>query len=140
MIPTSWTLRTDSARTLVQQYRSLSPYSFCAGNPVNYIDPDGKNRRLAYNTKKRTITVKATFYHNIGITSEVNAAISLFNNMSGLKYEDEYGDTYKVKFDLSSERSLTPAKAARSDPAGNYIELSSRLGTTGKGDRRLGEH
>ena len=132
------TARWLSPDPLSDQYYSLSPYSFCAGNPVNYIDPDGKNRRLAYNTKKRTITVKATFYHNIGITSEVNAAISLFNNMSGLKYEDEYGDTYKVKFDLSSERSLTPAKAARSDPAGNYIELSSRLGTTGKGDRRLG--
>ena len=35
------TARWLSPDPLAEQYRSLSPYSFCAGNPINYVDPDG---------------------------------------------------------------------------------------------------
>ena len=35
------TARWLSPDPLSDQYYSLSPYSFCAGNPINYVDPDG---------------------------------------------------------------------------------------------------
>ena len=121
-----------------EQYYNSSPYSFCAGNPINYVDLDGKERRLVYNMKKNEIIIQATFYHEIGITKEVHAALNMFNNMSGLKYADDDGNVYKVKFDLIGERNSSPSKAARGNPAGNYIELSNSLGITENGDRRLG--
>ena len=47
------TARWLSPDPLSDQYRSLSPYSFCAGNPVNYVDPDGKKLRYARGTSER---------------------------------------------------------------------------------------
>ena len=36
------TLAWDSPDPLADKYPSLSPYAYCAGDPVNFIDPDGK--------------------------------------------------------------------------------------------------
>lgn len=37
-----------TADEMAEEYYSMSPYSFCAGNPVNRIDPDGKAWRPTY--------------------------------------------------------------------------------------------
>ena len=36
------TIAWDSPDPLADKYPSLSPYAYCAGDPVNFIDPDGK--------------------------------------------------------------------------------------------------
>ena len=41
-----------SADELAEKYYSISPYSFCAGNPVNIIDPDGKAWQVLYYKNK----------------------------------------------------------------------------------------
>ncbi len=38
--------RWDRMDPLSEKYYSVSPYAYCAGNPMNYIDPDG--RRINY--------------------------------------------------------------------------------------------
>ena len=35
-----------SVDTLCEKYYSISPYAYCAGNPVRYVDPDG--RKIVY--------------------------------------------------------------------------------------------
>jgi len=35
------TLVWNAADPLADKYTSTSPYAFCAGDPVNYVDPDG---------------------------------------------------------------------------------------------------
>ena len=35
--------RTPTMDALAEKYYSISPYAWCAGNPINYIDPNGKN-------------------------------------------------------------------------------------------------
>ena len=47
---------------LAEKYPSISPYAYCAGNPVRYIDPTGKEYLLLYDDtgKNRTITSMVT--------------------------------------------------------------------------------
>ena len=35
--------RFTSMDPLAEKYYHISPYAYCAGNPVNYVDPDGRN-------------------------------------------------------------------------------------------------
>ena len=41
---------------LSEQYPHLSPYAYCAGNPVKYIDPDGIKFDFSQMSKKRRDT------------------------------------------------------------------------------------
>ncbi len=45
---------------LCEKYPSISPYAYCAGNPIRYVDPDGKEfnvatRDISYQTKFRMV-------------------------------------------------------------------------------------
>ena len=45
---------------LAEKYPSISPYAYCAGNPVRYIDPDGRKfnvatKNISYQTKFRAV-------------------------------------------------------------------------------------
>ena len=44
----------DRVDPLAEKYYSISPYAYCANNPVNFVDPDGKEKKKylnAYETK-----------------------------------------------------------------------------------------
>ena len=41
------TARFTSIDPLCEKYYHISPYAYCAGNPVNYVDPDGKRIEIA---------------------------------------------------------------------------------------------
>ena len=47
---------------LSEKYYDTSPYAFCANNPVNLVDPDGRKIRLADNS---TPEFKLKFYQNL---------------------------------------------------------------------------
>lgn len=55
---------------LCEKYYSVSPYAYCANNPMNRIDPDGRDWRITtrYNEESRKIeynmTVNAVLYNN----------------------------------------------------------------------------
>ena len=38
--------RFHSIDPLAEKYYHLSPYAYCAGDPVNLIDPDGRKIRI----------------------------------------------------------------------------------------------
>ena len=40
-----------SVDPLCEKYYHISPYAYCAGNPVKYVDPDGKKPRIYIDTK-----------------------------------------------------------------------------------------
>ena len=49
---------------LMEKYYSIGQYNYCAGNPVKYMDQDGREIRIAYNTTTksgRTVAVYATY-------------------------------------------------------------------------------
>ena len=44
-----------SVDPLAEKYYNVSPYVYCAGNPINYIDPDGRSMGDYYNTSGKQI-------------------------------------------------------------------------------------
>ena len=86
---------------LAEKYYSISPYVYCAGNPVNLVDPDGKRHRLKRHFNK--ITVIASYY----TTDEKSYQSALqgvlfWNERKGDFYIDkETGKKYEIKYELS---------------------------------------
>jgi hypothetical protein len=49
---------------MAEKYYSISPYTYCNNNPVNVIDPDGRDGIAVVDKENRTITINQTFYYN----------------------------------------------------------------------------
>ena len=48
-----------SVDPLADKYPSMSPYMYCAGNPIKYIDPDGMNYDIViYGENNSSVTIK----------------------------------------------------------------------------------
>ena len=112
---------------LAESYYYISPYAYCGGDPMNYVDYNGDVRQLVINQQKKTIVVKAKYYYTIGATERVIAAIKLYNSLKGLSYTDPSGNEYAVSFQLTSERVSNPQHEASRDHLSNYIILTKDL-------------
>ena len=99
---------------LMEKYYSVSPYAYCGNNPINRIDPDGRDWRVQthYNrdTKKMeyTITVNAVLYNNSNdreinmeqLSTAITEQITNIYNISGEDFET------KMNFNLRTVDSL----------------------------------
>ena len=43
---------------LTYGYHPISPYRYCAGNPIKYVDPDGNKLRIANNASGVTYAIQ----------------------------------------------------------------------------------
>jgi hypothetical protein len=68
------------------KYPSMSPYSYCANNPVILVDPDGRDYETVINEKAGTITIVAKYYTTKKNKDRVQKAVDVWNGQSG-KYE-----------------------------------------------------
>ena len=67
-------MRTTTMDPMCEKYYSTSPYAWCSNNPVNYIDPDGRDwyknsdstAVLWRNSHEETIDINSVSYQNIG--------------------------------------------------------------------------
>jgi hypothetical protein len=53
-----------SVYPLAHKYYSISPYVYCANNPVNLIDPDGRDGVATIDKENKTIVITQNFYYN----------------------------------------------------------------------------
>ena len=81
---------------LCEKYPHLSPYAYCGNDPVNFVDPDGREYFVIINEINKTITITANYYAMSEDMDALNHALSIWN---GLSYEI---DGYKVGFDLKA--------------------------------------
>ena len=119
---------------LVDKYPNLSPYVYCANNPMILKDPDGRDYELVFDEKNKQVRVMATYYTSDENKKDLQASIDIWKGENG-KYtylNTENGQEYSVMFDLniadgnfsSNEDAFSAANNDKSGYA-NYFETSS---------------
>jgi hypothetical protein len=131
---------------LAGKYPGLSPYNYCADNPLIYFDPNGRDIRYSIDEKNKTIsiTIRANFKGDVSPSQLNDYAKSVHEKYSitidGGKYNgytvntelktatDQGGNDnyYQVSIKPSitgEERSGAEKDAFAVDPEGNHMVL-----------------
>ena len=88
------TMRWDRMDPLCEKYYSISPYTYCGGDPVNFVDPDGRYVLMMFNKDLNELYVLDLDYYNKekGLTfvdannyqqGEYNQVLTIKNVFSG---------------------------------------------------------
>ena len=81
---------------LCEKYYSISPYVYCGGNPIKYIDPLGNDYVVYYDQENNIITISAVYYANEESFEYAQQSVDFWNSLSG-----QYSiDGMTVNFDL----------------------------------------
>lgn len=99
--------RFNTVDPMAEKYYSISPYAYCATNPVNRIDPDGRDWRVTtrYNEETQKIeynmTVNAVLYNN---SKDSNIDMELLSTAIQQQINEVYntsGDGFAAKMDFN---------------------------------------
>ena len=143
----------NSTDPMADKYPSLTPYNYCANNPVKLIDPNGEDIEITKNDQNKTVTIRANFYYSrkeIGKVTDVfiNGFKLALNSWSkdietALKDETLGASGYNVYFEFGYKECDDPQSEALADKnhIGNWItndmNLSSSVEAEVRGCRNL---
>lgn len=127
---TSWL----SVDPMMDKYPSISPYAYCAWNPVKLVDPDGneaienddwytnsKGEMKWFNSTAEKYTYEGEEYTRYGQTA------SMTNSDGEFVYGDQYGQTHSAKplRELSVTETLTGFERTMHNPLVQSIHQSA---------------
>jgi RHS repeat-associated protein len=122
-----------------QKYPSLSPYTYCANNPLILTDQNGADWDPEVNETTMTITIRATYYTTNEDKDKAQEGADLWNAQSGkYSYTTGEGDnqkTYTVNFELkvvSFETARERDEAFHRDGESNIFQIDNGLVPKGK--------
>ena len=124
------------ADPLSNNHYGISPYSYCLNNPMKYIDPDGKDVRIAINGN--TITIKANIILTGNNATDQLAKIyqdDIMNNWGSMTSYEYKGNTYELNWDVNV-RVAEKNEIEDFNGLNNYMEVSpknSKVGNSNKG-------
>jgi RHS repeat-associated protein len=114
-----------SVDPLSDKYPSMSPYMYCAGNPIGNIDPDGKYFfGLFGSTKSQRQKAKMVAASNNGKINDFHKRsinVEYLTRETGLYSENYYGDGYRqhiVRFDKFGNTVESGCIVSSNTPAG----------------------
>ena len=120
-----------SVDPMADKYPSISPYAYCAWNPIKLVDPDGRDVEIVRDDENKKVTIRANFYYNTeNLGSEKEVFLSGFKNAINSwegdirkALEDEslgvYG--YQVDFEFNYIDCEDPRMEAKNDQIGNSL-------------------
>lgn len=116
----------SSPDPLMEKYYSVSPYAYCAGNPANFYDMDGMDRRVT--TKSNTIIISAKYYVDHGKFNGISTydafykAAKFLNSITGLTYS-KGGVHYNISFNIEVQYSYNKKNAAQKELGANFVVI-----------------
>jgi RHS repeat-associated protein len=102
---------------LCEQYPHLSPYAYCAGNPVRYVDPDGRKINLSLLDEEQ----QKRFKDQINFVSNYSP---LFYKMYQSLYNSD--DVYYINYGSINKE----GQFQKNDKGGGTITFSSKIKDT----------
>ena len=89
-----------SVDTMSDKYPSLSPYVYCADNPVRLVDEDGRDYEVVVdnNSEHPSITIRAVYYTSKEYGEKLQEAVDYWNEQKFALVTHENGERRQVTY------------------------------------------